>query len=252
MILEQFRLDGKLAAVTGTSRGLGQALAIGLAEAGADIVAIDRSGSNETAQAVESLGRSFRQLHCDLATATQADLQQVIDDAGSVDILVNNAGIIRRAPALDFSESDWDDVMQVNLRSLFFLSQAAARGMVGRGGGKIIQIASMLSFQGGITVPSYTAAKSAVAGLTRALANEWASKNINVNAIAPGWVLTERQMELWGDPVALAKHLDRQCLKEHMAAEDLVGTVLFLSSNASRMMTGQCVAVDGGVVTVSA
>ncbi|MCX7671305.1 MAG: SDR family NAD(P)-dependent oxidoreductase, partial [Anaerolineae bacterium] len=164
MILDLFRLDGRVALVTGAARGLGQAMALGLAEAGADIVGLDRCASDETGEAVKQLGRRYQQLCCDLREATVADLNalvgQVVAEMGRLDILVNNAGIIRRAPALEFSETDWDDVLQINLKAVFFLSQAAGRVMMGQSGGKIINVASMLSFQGGILVPSYTAAKS--------------------------------------------------------------------------------------------
>ncbi len=206
MILDSFRLDGRVALVTGGARGLGQAMALGLAEAGADIVALDRCGSDETGAAVTKLGRRFMQVCCDLREASVADLTtcvgQVVAEMGRLDILVNNAGIIRRAPALEFSEADWDDVIQINLRALFFMSQAAARQMVKQGGGKIVNVASMLSFQGGILVPSYTAAKSGVAGLTRGLANEWAKHGINVNAIAPGYMATDNTAAIRADPTA--------------------------------------------------
>src|SRR5512133_1057918 len=213
MILESFRLDGRVALVTGAAQGLGQGMALGLAEAGADIVALDRCTSDGTELAVEALGRRFRQICCNLREATVADLEAIIErvvsEMGRLDILVNNAGTIRRAPALQFSEADWDDVIQVNLKALFFLSQAAGRQMVKQGGGKIINIASALSFQGGILVPSYTAAKSGVAGLTRALANEWANQGINVNAIAPGYMATDNTAPLRADSARSQTILDR-------------------------------------------
>ncbi|MGD8519342.1 MAG: SDR family NAD(P)-dependent oxidoreductase, partial [Anaerolineae bacterium] len=203
-ILDLFRLEGKVALVTGTGRGLGQAMSLGLAEAGADIAGLYRTNFEETRTLVEGLGRRFLPVECDLQEATVAELdgvvEQVVGELGRLDILVNNAGIIRRAPALEYREQDWDDVIQVNLKALFFLSQAAARIMVEQGGGKIINIASMLSFQGGILIPSYTAAKSGVAGLTRALANEWAARGINVNAIAPGYIATDNTAPLRADP----------------------------------------------------
>ncbi|MCA0425047.1 MAG: SDR family NAD(P)-dependent oxidoreductase, partial [Proteobacteria bacterium] len=184
-----FDLTGKVAVVTGANTGLGQGIAIALAEAGASIVAVGRSPMEDTQKAVEATGARFAALKADLSTI--APLEGIVADTislfGGLDILVNNAGIIRRADAIDFTEADWDAVMDTNLKSVFFLSQAAARHMLKRGSGKIINIASMLSFQGGIRIPSYTAAKSGLAGLTRLLACEWAGKGINVNAIAPGY-----------------------------------------------------------------
>jgi 2-deoxy-D-gluconate 3-dehydrogenase len=203
-VLELFRLDNRVALVTGAGRGLGQGMALGLAEAGADIAGLYRTHYEETQAQVEALGRRFLPLQCDLLEASVSRLNEAVAETvaelGGLDILVNNAGIIRRAPALEFAEQDWDDVLQVNLKALFFLSQAAARVMAERGGGKIIHVASMLSYQGGIFVPAYTAAKSGVAGLTRAMANEWASKGINVNAIAPGYMATDNTAPLRADP----------------------------------------------------
>src|SRR3989304_3044332 len=196
MILNDVKLDGK--------KGVGQAMALALAEAGADIVGLDRGESQSTQDMVRSLDRKYHPVVCDLRAASVDQLHQVVEgvvsEMGGLDILVNNAGIIRRAPALEFSEADWDDVLQINLKAVFFLSQAAARVMAQQGHGKIINIASMLSFQGGILVPSYTAAKSGVAGLTRALANEWAKHGINVNAIAPGYMVTDINASLRADP----------------------------------------------------
>lgn len=250
MILDRFRLDGRVALVTGAGQGLGQAMAIGLAEAGADIVALDRRESDQTGQAVAALGRRFHQVLCDLRAASVAELQQVIADSvkalGRIDILVNNAGIIRRVPALEFSEADWDDVLHINLKAAFFLSQAAGRVMVGQGGGKIINVASMLSFQGGVIVPSYTAAKSGIAGLTRALANEWAKHNINVNAIAPGYMATDNTAALRADPTRSTAILDRIPACPSGPPDDLKGAVVFLASPASDYMQGAIVPVDGG------
>jgi 2-deoxy-D-gluconate 3-dehydrogenase len=249
-VLELFRLDGKVALVTGVGRGLGQAMALGLAEAGADIAGLYVSRYEETRGQVEALGRRFLPVYCDLTTASVDRLSDVVDqvvrDLGQLDILVNNAGIIRRAPALEFAEQDWDDVIQVNLKSLFFLSQAAARVMTGQGGGKIINIASMLSFQGGILIPPYTAAKSGVAGLTRALANEWAAKKINVNAIAPGYMATDNTAPLRADPVRNPAILARIPAGAWGQPEDLKGAVVFLASEASSYMHGAVVPVDGG------
>lgn len=249
-VLDLFRLDGKVALVTGVGRGLGQAMAIGLAEAGADIAGLYLTRYEETQVQVEALGRRFLPVQCDLREATVARLNevanQVVREMGRLDILINNAGIIRRAPALEFSEQDWDDVIQVNLKALFFLSQAAARVMVGQGGGKIINIASLLSFQGGILIPPYTAAKSGVAGLTRALANEWAAKGINVNAIAPGYMATDNTAPLRADPVRNPAILARIPAGEWGEPEDLKGTVVFLASAASNYMHGAIMPVDGG------
>jgi 2-dehydro-3-deoxy-D-gluconate 5-dehydrogenase len=248
-ILERFKLDGKVAMVTGVGRGLGQGMALGLAEAGADIVGLYRTNYQETQAQVEALGRRFMPLQCDLVRATVADLDsvvaQTVSEMGRLDILVNNAGIIRRAPALEFSEQDWDDVLQVNLKAAFFLSQAAAREMAAQGGGKIIHIASMLSYHGGILVPAYTAAKSALAGITRATANEWAVKNINVNAIAPGYMATDNTRALQTDPDRNAAILARIPAGRWGLADDLKGVAVFLASAASDYMHGAIVPVDG-------
>lgn len=250
MILDQFKLDGKVALVTGGAQGLGQGMALGLAEAGADIVALDRCNSDATGDLVTKRGRKFSQQCVDLREASVADLNEavvtVVRTFGRLDILVNNAGIIRRAPAIDFSEKDWDDVLHINLRSVFFLSQAAARQMMKQGGGKIINIASMLSFQGGIIVPSYTAAKSGVAGITKALANEWAKHNINVNAIAPGYMATENTAPIRADAQRSESILARIPAGRWGEPRDLQGVVVFLASSASDYMQGAIVPVDGG------
>ncbi len=249
-IMDLFRLDGKVALVTGVGRGLGQAMAIGLAEAGADVAGLYHTRYEETQTQVKALGRHFLAVQCDLRGASVNQLSQVVDqvvrELGRLDILVNNAGIIRRAPALEFSEQDWDDVIQVNLKSLFFLSQAAARVMAAQGSGKIIHIASMLSFQGGILIPPYTAAKSGVAGLTRAMANEWASKGINVNAIAPGYMSTDNTAALRADPQRYPAILARIPAGQWGQPEDLKGAVVFLASAASSYIHGSIVCVDGG------
>lgn len=250
-ILDQFKLDGKVALVTGASRGLGQGMAVGLAEAGADVAGLDVTPNcDETRALVEAAGRRFMTVQADLLKASSDDLnmivKSVVDELGSLDILVNNAGIIRRAPALEFSEKDWDDVININLRALFFLSQAAGRVMVEQGGGKIINVASMLSFQGGIIVPSYTAAKSAVAGVTKALANEWASKNINVNAIAPGYMATDNTAALQADPARNKSILERIPAGRWGDPADLRGTVVLLASEAGAYLQGAIIPVDGG------
>jgi 2-deoxy-D-gluconate 3-dehydrogenase len=250
MILDLFKLDGKVALVTGAARGLGQGMAFALAEAGADILGLDRSGSEETRGMVNALGRRYSQVVCDLGSASVVELNQtiarLITEFGRLDILVNNAGIIRRAPALEFSESDWDDVLQINLKAAFFLSQAAGRVMVPQKSGKIINVASMLSFQGGIIVPSYTAAKSGIAGLTRALANEWAKYGINVNAIAPGYMATDNTAPLRADAARSASILERIPSERWGTPDDLWGAIVFLASDASDYVQGAIIPVDGG------
>lgn len=250
MILDLFKLDGKVALVTGAGQGLGQAMAIGLAEAGANIASLDRTGCEGTCERVRALDRQYCESVVDLREATVEDLQavvaRIVKELGRLDILVNNAGTIRRTPAIDFSETDWDDVLQINLKASFFLAQTAARVMMSQGGGKIINIASMLSFQGGINVPSYTAAKSALAGVTRALANEWAKHNINVNAIAPGYMATDNTAALRADPVRSTSILDRIPAGRWGTPEDLKGAVVFLASSASDYLNGAIIPVDGG------
>ena len=250
-ILESFRLDGKIALVTGARRGLGQAMAAALAEAGADVVGLDRTPDYaETCAMVEETGRRFMHVLCNLETVTVSQLNSIVRDItqqeGHLDILVNNAGIVRRKQALDYEESDWDALIQVHLKSVFFLSQAAAKVMVGQGGGKIINIASLLSFQGGILVPPYAAAKSGVVGLTRALANEWARMNINVNAIAPGYIETNNTVALRADVERNAAILSRIPVGRWGQPDDLKGTAVFLASAASDYMHGATIPVDGG------
>jgi 2-deoxy-D-gluconate 3-dehydrogenase len=252
-ILDSFKLNGKVALVTGARQGLGQGMAVALAEAGADIVGLDHADSDQTGEMIRSLGKRYQPVECDLRQVSAADLQaiisQIVGGMGHLDILVNNAGIIRRAPALEFSESDWDDVIQVNLRAVFFLSQAAARVMSQQGKGKIINIASMLSFQGGILVPSYAAAKSGVAGLTRSLANEWAKHGINVNAIASGYMATDNTAPLRADPIRSKAILERIPAGRWGSPEDLKGVTVFLASAASDYLYGAIIPVDGGWLT---
>ncbi len=250
-VLEQFRLDGKVAMVTGCGRsnGLGFAMAEALAEAGADLVGIDVVDLAETRTAIEKKQRRFLGLQADLgaAGAVAEVASKAQTEMGRIDILVNNAGIIRRTPAVDFSEKDWDDIIQVNQRVVFFLSQAVARVFLQQGnGGKIINIASMLSFQGGVLVPAYTASKSAVAGITRALACEWAKCRINVNAIAPGYMATDNTAALRADPARSATILDRIPAGRWGENSDLRGAVVFLASGASDYVNGHILAVDGG------
>ena len=249
MILDKFKLHGKVAIVTGAARGLGQGIAIGLAEAGADVVLVDILDMSDSRKQIENLGKRCETVTADLSMKESVDqiINKALKSMGSIDILVNNAGIIRRAPLVEFSEKDWDDVMNINIRTLFFLSQAAARVMIKQGkSGKIINTASMLSFQGGILVPSYTASKSAVMGLTRLLANELAPHNINVNAIAPGYMATDNTAPLRADPVRNKAILDRIPAGRWGEPEDLKGIVVFLASEASSYMNGYTVAVDGG------
>jgi 2-deoxy-D-gluconate 3-dehydrogenase len=250
MILDLFKLDNKVALVTGASRGLGQAMTLGLAEAGADIAGLDMTECSETCEQVQALGRQYHSVVCDLREASPEQLTEtvagVVSALGRLDILINNAGIIRRAPIFEFSEENWDDVLQINLKAVFFLAQAAARQMAGQGGGKIINVASMLSFQGGILVPSYTAAKSGVAGITKALANELAPKNINVNAIAPGYMATDNTAPLRADPKRSQSILERIPSGRWGLPDDLKGIAVFLASSASDYMHGAIVPVDGG------
>lgn len=249
MILDAFKLTDKVALVTGCDTGLGQGMAIGLAEAGCDIVGVNRKIPHETAKRVEALGRRFHAIQADLRD--QQQLTSIVDQAvakmGHLDILINNAGTIRRCDAIDFSEKDWDEVMDLNLKSLFFLSQAVARQFIAQGsGGKIINIASMLSYQGGIRVPSYTASKSGVMGLTRLLANEWAKHNINVNAIAPGYMATNNTQQLREDAERNQEILDRIPAARWGTPEDLQGAAVFLASSAADYINGYTLAVDGG------
>jgi 2-deoxy-D-gluconate 3-dehydrogenase len=249
MILEKFRLDGKTAIVTGARKGLGYGIAEGLAEAGADIVGVGPLPMPETRSAVEALGRQFLFVEADLTSQERIDaiVENSVERFGKVDILVNNAGIIRRNDILEFTERDWDEVINVNLKSLFFLSRAAARQMVLQGrGGKILHVASLLSFQGGIRVPSYTASKSGVAGLTKLLANDLAKYGIQVNAIAPGYMATDNTEALRNDPGRSEEILARIPAGRWGTPEDLKGAAVFLASSASDYVTGHITAVDGG------
>jgi 2-deoxy-D-gluconate 3-dehydrogenase len=250
MILDKFKLDGKVALVTGASSGLGQAIAIGLAEAGADVACHARSNgkADETCGAIDNLGRGAMPVVGDMADkeAPARLVEQTIQQFGRIDILINNAGMIRRSPATEFSEEDWSTVIEVNLSSVFRLSQAAGRKMIEQGSGKIVNIASLLSFQGGITVPAYTASKSGVAGLTKALANEWAKFNVNVNAIAPGYMDTANTAPLRADETRNRQILERIPAARWGSPQDLIGAAVFLSSPASDYMQGHILVVDGG------
>lgn len=248
-ILDKFKLNGKVAIVTGASRGLGQGMALALADAGADIVAVDILGLEDTEKQVKAMGRKCLPILANLGDRTA--IPKIISEARKtfdhLDILVNCAGIIRRADFVDFSEKDWDDVMKINIDAVFFLSQAFVKDAISRNApAKIVNIASMLSFQGGIRVPSYTCSKSAVAGITRLMANELASKNINVNAIAPGYMATDNTAPLRADAERSAAILGRIPASRWGTPEDLAGTVVFLASPASDYINGYIVAVDGG------
>jgi 2-dehydro-3-deoxy-D-gluconate 5-dehydrogenase len=244
-----FDLTGTVAVVTGTNTGIGQAIAAALAQSGAAIVGVGRSAMDETERLCRDAGATFRAVQADLSNleAIERIVAESTEAGGRVDILVNNAGIIRRADAIDFTEKDWDDVMNVNLKATFFLTQAVARRTLAHGrGGKIINIASLLSFQGGIRIPSYTASKSGLAGLTRLLANEWASKGINVNAIAPGYVETNNTEALRQDPKRSSEILARIPAGRWGEPADIGGAAVFLASKAANYIHGVVLPVDGG------
>jgi 2-deoxy-D-gluconate 3-dehydrogenase len=243
-----FDLTGKVAVVTGANTGIGQAIAIALAAAGADVACVGRTPATETVAQVEALGRRAAIVSADLSTIEPVGrvVEETVAGLGRLDILVNNAGIIRRADAVDFTEEDWDAVVDTNLKSVFFLCQAAGRHMIANGGGKIVNIASMLTFQGGIRVPSYTASKSGIGGLTKLLANEWAGKGINVNAIAPGYIATNNTAALQADETRNRAILDRIPAGAWGEASDLGGAAVFLSSRAADYVQGHILAVDGG------
>jgi 2-dehydro-3-deoxy-D-gluconate 5-dehydrogenase len=243
-----FNLSGRVALVTGANAGIGQGIAVALAAAGADIAAVGRSAAEKTLEAARECGRRAEYFRADLSSIAPIPglVEAVLDQFGRVDILVNNAGIIRRADALDFTEEDWDAVVDTNLKSVFFLCQAVGRHMAERGSGKIINIASMLTFQGGIRVPSYTASKSGIGGLTKLLANEWAPKGINVNAIAPGYIATRNTAALKADAARYRQIVERIPSGRWGSPEDLGGAAVFLASTASDYVQGHILAVDGG------
>ena len=248
-ILDTFRLDNKVALVTGASAGLGQAIAIALAEAGADVACHGNTHSPDaTCEAVTETGRKAFALTGDLSdrTTPRTLIDNTIAHFGRLDILVNNAGTIRRSPATEYSEEDWATVIEVNLSSVFRLAQLAGRHMIERGGGKILNIASLLSFQGGVTVPAYAASKGGVAQLTKALANEWAKHKINVNAIAPGYMRTTNTAALQADETRNRQILERIPAGRWGEPEDLAGAAVFLSSPASDYINGHILVVDGG------
>ena len=249
MVLEKFSLNGRTALVTGASRGLGAAMAIAMAEAGADVALVASSAKvHETAARISDLGRQALAIEADLISIDPIPgiIEKTMTAFGKIDVLINCAGIIRRTPAVEFSEQDWDDVININQKSLFFLCQAAAKVMMKQGKGKIINIASLLTFQGGIIVPSYTASKSAVGGLTKALANEWAPHGIHVNAIAPGYMATDLTEALQKDRNRADSILARIPQGRWGTPEDLKGAAVFLASDASDYLQGHILAVDGG------
>jgi 2-dehydro-3-deoxy-D-gluconate 5-dehydrogenase len=250
-VLDDFSLDGKVALVTGAARGLGQGIALGLAEAGADVAVLDIVSVDETGDMVRNEGRRFRAINVDLlecdAKLAAEIIEECVSELGRLDILVNNAGIIRRAPALEFGEEDWEAVIKINLSAAFYLSQAAARHFVAEDkGGKIVNTASVLSYEGGVIVPSYSASKAGIANLTRALANEWAPLGINVNAIAPSYFTTELTSALREDQERSAALLSRLPAGRFGEPEDLKGAAVFLASDAADYVHGTILPVDGG------
>jgi 2-dehydro-3-deoxy-D-gluconate 5-dehydrogenase len=249
-ILDTFKLDGKVAIVTGSERGLGRGMATALAQAGADVVGVTYvENAPETEAAVQAAGRKYVHVQANLSSIEQVGriVETALKAFGHIDILVNNAGIITRNDSVDFTEKEWDDVMDINLKSAFFMCQAVARQFIAQGkGGKIINIASMLSFQGGIRVPSYTASKSGIKGVTMLMANEWAKHGITVNAIAPGYMATDNTTQLRADEARSAEILSRIPAGRWGLPEDLGGAVVFLASKASDYVNGYTIAVDGG------
>jgi 2-deoxy-D-gluconate 3-dehydrogenase len=248
MILEQYRLDGRVAVVTGGTKGIGRAIALALADAGADIAVVSRKDDPALALAITSSGRRYFHTSADLTqrAATRAVIPAVVDRLGTVDILVNNAGLILRTPAVDFSEDDWDATLAIDLSAAFILSQAAGRVMLAKGRGKIINVASVLSVQGGVNVVAYAAAKHGLAGLTKALANEWARQGVNVNALAPAYFTTELTEALQADPVRNAAITARTPAGRWGQPEDIAGAAVFLAAPASDYLHGVILPVDGG------
>jgi 2-deoxy-D-gluconate 3-dehydrogenase len=244
-----FRLNGKVALVTGSNRGMGAAMALGFARAGADVVLHDIAAPEETAKRIrEETGVRTHAIAADLSSRAQADrvISEAVEAMGAVDILVNNAGIIRRAPAVEHSDTDWDAVIEINLTAVFRMCRAAGAHMLPRGNGKIVNIASLLSFQGGINVPSYAAAKGGVAQITKAFANEWAGRGINVNAIAPGYMRTENTRPLFQNEERRNSILERIPAGRWGEPEDVCGPAVFLASSASDYVHGHVLVVDGG------
>jgi 2-dehydro-3-deoxy-D-gluconate 5-dehydrogenase len=250
-ILDKFRLDGKTALVTGCRRGIGKAMSIALAEAGADVVGVSAnlpSAGSDVEQAVKALGRDFKAYTCDFANRDDVYefIARVKAECPPIDILVNNAGMVRNNPVEAFTDADWDAVLEVNLTASFILSREFGKDMIRRGGGKIIYTASLLTFQGGVTASSYAASKGGIGQITKALSNEWASKGIQVNAIAPGYIETDIAADLTNDPVTYKEFQNRIPLGRWGQPEDIMGTVVYLASAASDYVTGEILLVDGG------
>jgi 2-deoxy-D-gluconate 3-dehydrogenase len=247
-MINPFDLTGRVALVTGANTGIGQGLALALAGAGADLAVVGHIHPGDTIERAQAMGRRTAYIEANLLSIEPVEriVRETLDQLGGLDILVNNAGIIRRADAVEFSEDDWDAVMNINLKTVFFLCQAAGRHMLEQGRGKIVNIASMLSFQGGIRVPSYTASKSGVAGITKLLANEWGARGINVNAIAPGYIATDNTAQLRADADRSKSILDRIPAGRWGEPSDLGGAAVFLASSASDYVNGHVLAVDGG------
>ncbi len=249
MILDKFKLNGRTALVTGSNKGIGQAYALALAEAGADIIGVSRNGDfSETEKIITGAGRKFKSYKCDFSErkSLYEFIGKVKSDFQKIDILVNNAGTILRKPASEHSDEYWDKVIEVNLNSQFILTREIGKDMTARGYGKIVFVASLLSFQGGILVPGYSASKGGIKQLTMALANEWASKGVTINAIAPGYIETDNTKTLREDPVRNKAIVDRIPAGRWGTPEDLMGTVVFLCSDASNYLNGSVVTVDGG------
>ncbi|MTT32637.1 glucose 1-dehydrogenase [Terrilactibacillus sp. BCM23-1] len=243
-----FSLKGKVACISGATRGIGKEMALALAEAGADIALLQRSENQEVKEAIETIGRTCKIIICDMSNPNDVKtaIPKVLNEFGTIDILVNNAGIQRRSPSTIFSEEDFDDVLQVNLKAVWLLCQQAGKHMLEKGHGKIINTASLLSFQGGYTVPAYAAAKGGVAQITKALANEWAEHNVNVNAIVPGYIATDMNTALIQDPIRSKQILDRIPAGRWGTPEDFKGSIIFLASDASNYIHGHLLVVDGG------
>ena len=248
MILDKFRLDGKIAVVTGGTKGIGKAMSLALAEAGADIAAVSRSQDKELEEAILDLGRRYLHHSADLSRReeTRKVIPAIVEKMNDVDILINNAGIIRRSPAIEHSEGDWDATLEIDLTATFILSQSAGKVMLKKGRGKIINVASVLAFQGGLNVAGYVSAKHGVAGLTRALANDWASKGVNVNALAPSFFITQFTEPIQNDPERSRSITERTPAGRWGIAEDMAGAAVFLASPASDFINGVILPVDGG------
>ena len=248
MILDKFRLDGRIAVVTGGTKGIGKAIALAFAESGADIAVVSRGPNPDIEKSILDLGRRYMHHAADLTKREQTRrvIPAIVEKIGDLDILVNNAGIIRRSPAAEYSEGDWDETMEIDLTATFILSQSAGRIMLKKGKGKIINIASVLAFQGGINVTAYTSAKQGVAGLTKAFANDWASKGINVNALAPSFYVTELTEAIQKDSERSKSITARTPAGRWGMPEDIAGAAVFLASQASDFIHGVVLPVDGG------